>query len=109
MNAIIVNGLKTLSMKVYVLSMVYRWVKPKMLLVVNCSSLLKAFVDKVVNTKAQSHLNQPPTLAILLSAVRIYLPSMRGQVHMTFLKIDIGNPVLVCGPMKFLLIKLCTA
>ena len=85
MNAIIVNGLKTLSMKVYVLSMVYRWVKPKMLLVVNCSSLLKAFVDKVVNTKAQSNLNQPPTLAILLSAVRIYLPSVRGQVHMTFL------------------------
>jgi len=26
---------------------------------------------------------------------------------MTSLKIDMGNPVLVCGPMKFLLIKPC--
>ena len=28
-----------------------------------------------------------------------------GQVHMTSLKIDMHNPALVCGPMKFLLIK----
>jgi len=32
----------------------------------------------------QSHLNQPPTLAPLLSAVRIWLHSVRGHVHMTF-------------------------
>ena len=34
----------------------------------------------------QSYLNQPPTLAPLLSAVRIWLHSVRGHIHMTFLK-----------------------
>ena len=29
----------------------------------------------------QSHLNQPPTLVLLLSAVRIWLHSVRGHVH----------------------------
>jgi len=56
-----------------------------------------------------SHLNQPPTLAPLLSAARIWWHSVRGHVHMTSLKIDMWNSVLVCGPMKFHLIKPCYA
>ena len=63
---------------------------------------------KVINVAInQSHLNQPPTLAALLSAVRIWLHFVRGHVHTTSLKIDMRNPVLICDPMKFLLIKLC--
>jgi len=45
----------------------------------------------------QSNLNQPP----FLSAVRFWLHSVRVHVH------DMRNPGLVCGPMKFLLIKPC--
>ena len=51
-----------------------------------CNGFLGIFILElliVVIPIPQSYLNQPPTLAPLLSTVRIWLHSVRGHVHMT--------------------------
>ena len=71
----------------------------------------RGFIPSIQVSQA-SKIVPTATLALQQNLLALYfcMIMLRSRhVHMTFLKIDMRNPVLVCGPMKFLLIKPCEA